>query len=85
MSEQVFVGTAGPAAVGGCCATAAPTAAPTAAESAVEPGEVEPAVVGPVEPAAACCGSAKAAAAAGACCDPVAKVRAVAAGAGCCG
>jgi len=70
MSEQAFVGTAVPAAVGGCCATGAPTA--------VESAEL-------AEPAAACCGSAKAAADAGTCCDPVAKVRAVAAGAGCCG
>jgi hypothetical protein len=37
------------------------------------------------ETASTCCGTAETAAAAGSCCDPGAKSKAVAAGAGCCG
>lgn len=71
-----------PPAAGGCCGstpatTDAGTPAATDSGAAGQPG--------PAAPASTCCGSAEAAQSAGACCDPVAKTEAVAAGAGCCG
>ncbi len=77
-----------PPAAGGCCGSEPATVASSAARTGPVPAVLaDPAASASLTTPAAstCCGSAEAARSAGACCDPVAKTEAMAAGAGCCG